>query len=148
MNFDDPSSSSGSALESATLKPPGQLEQWSAAMQALTTVATFKGAKVDQSKPLTPNFVVRHAVQLGCEARDPAESAQYSFMGQVFNDTGVLMSTLDWNGTHLKRKSHPPYIAWLCSASLSAITVAKALFALGRCHFYSYKSTLGLCSLP
>lgn len=65
----------------------------------MTSVPTFKGAKVDQSKPITPNFVVRHAVQLGCESPDPNGAAHYSFMGQVFNDTGVVMSTLDWNGT-------------------------------------------------
>jgi hypothetical protein len=107
MDFGDASSGSssssgrrilGSALESSALKPPGQFEHWDGEVRRLTSLATFKGAKVDQSKPLTPNFVVRHAVQLGCDSQDPAGGAHYSFMGQVFNDTGVMMSTLDWNG--------------------------------------------------
>jgi hypothetical protein len=81
-----------------SLKAPGQFEHWDSAVRALTSVNTFGGVKVDISKPLTPNFVVRHSVQLGESPQDPNASAHYSFMAQVFNESGVIVSTLDQNG--------------------------------------------------
>lgn len=81
---------------SGELKAPGQFEAWDGDVRRLTSVATFKGAKVEVSKPLTPNFVLKHALQLG---DSPAGgNSHYSFMAQVFNESGVIMSTLDQHG--------------------------------------------------
>lgn len=78
---------------------PGQYEQWDSSVRKLTQVPTFAGAKADVSKPITPNFVLRHSVQLGESPSNPQASEHYSLMAQVFNDSGVMMSTLDQNGT-------------------------------------------------
>jgi hypothetical protein len=90
---------SPSSLEGSTeIKAPGQFEQWDGEVKRLTGVHTFKGAKVDITKPLSPNFMIRHAIQLGDSPMNPNANEHYSFMAQVFNDTGVAMSTLDQYG--------------------------------------------------
>jgi hypothetical protein len=89
----------GSLLESKELKAPGQFEAWDSELRRLTSVHTFKGAKVDIMKPMTPNFMVRHAVQLGDSPMNPNANEHYSFMAQVFNDYAVAMSTLDQYGS-------------------------------------------------
>mmetsp|Transcript_79805 Transcript_79805/g.159357 ORF Transcript_79805/g.159357 Transcript_79805/m.159357 type:complete len:354 (-) Transcript_79805:223-1284(-) len=81
------------------IKPPGQFEQWDGDIRRLTHLQAFKGAKVDVSKPITPNFVLRHSIQLGESPSNPQANEHYSFMAQVFNDRGVMMGTLDQNGT-------------------------------------------------
>jgi hypothetical protein len=87
-----------SELSALGIKAPGQFENWDGEVRRLTHVGVFKGAKLDVSKPITPNFVLRHSVQLGESPSNPQASEHYSFMGQVFNDRGVLMATLDQNG--------------------------------------------------
>ena len=67
-------------------------------MRRLTSVHAFKGCKMDVSKVLTPNFVLRHSVQLGDSPANPQANEHYSFMAQVYNDNGVMMSTLDQYG--------------------------------------------------
>ena len=87
-----------SAEERSDVKAPGQFETWDQSCRALTQVQTFKGAKLSNTKPITPNFVVQHNVQLGESPQDPNASEHYSVMAQVFNESGVVMSTWHQNG--------------------------------------------------
>jgi hypothetical protein len=86
------------SADASDVKAPGQFETWDQSCRALTQVACFKGAKLQNTKPITPNFVVQHNVQLGESPQDPNASEHYSVMAQVFNETGVVMSTLHQNG--------------------------------------------------
>ena len=86
------------SADASNIKAPGQFETWDQSCRALTQVACFKGAKLQNTKPITPNFVVQHNVQLGESPQDPNASEHYSVMAQVFNETGVVMSTLHQNG--------------------------------------------------
>jgi hypothetical protein len=83
----------------AGVKAPGQFEHWDNDVRRLTHLHAFKGVKIDVSKPITTNFVLRHSVQLGESPSNPQANEHYSFMAQVFNESGVMMSTLDQNGS-------------------------------------------------
>ena len=84
---------------SVEVKPPGQFETWDQNCRALTQIATFKGAKVSNTKLISPSFLIQHNIQLGESPHDPNASEHYSIMVQVFNETGVMMSTWHQSGT-------------------------------------------------
>ena len=86
-----------SALD-VQLRPPGQVENWDSEVRRLVQLQTYKGFKFEIAKPMTPNFVVKHSVQLGESNHNPNAQEHYSFMTQVFNDKMALISTLDQNG--------------------------------------------------
>ncbi len=81
-------------VESTLLKPPGPLDSWDNDIKRFVQVSTHKGLKIDVSKPLSPNFMLRHSVQLGESHCSATASEDYSFTTQAFNESGVIVGTI------------------------------------------------------